>query len=77
MEPACDLWPEFAQHIETHIRGDAEARSLGRGPEAALVARMVEVADGLGTGCAHPFRIIEHQVAGIAVGHKHVADSME
>src|SRR5204863_5891410 len=52
---------------------DAEPRSFRYGAEAPLVARMIQIAQGLGAGRSKPFRVIGHQVAGIAMRDEGVA----
>src|SRR5215813_9340208 len=72
-----DFRPELAQQVHSHIGTDAEASSLRPGAKAALVAGVIEIAQRLGAGCAQPFRVVEHQMPGVAVSNKHMAHRME
>ena len=72
-----DLWPEFAEYVETHVGHDREAHSLGGGSKTPFVARMISVAQHGGARSSHPFRKSEYMLAVISVRHESVSDCVE
>ena len=77
MKLVSDLWPEFPQHIKSHIGADAHGSPLRHGTKATFGARMIEIAYGLGTCGAQPFRVVEHQVSRVAVGDEDMPHGMQ
>ena len=77
MEFLHDFRPEFAKHIKTHVRANADADSLRRRTHSSPVSGMVGIGQRDGRNRAKPFGKVEHVVVGIAAGDEHVRDRMD
>lgn len=71
-----NLWPKLPGYVPRHVGTDADPGPFGDGAKAPFVAGMIQVTQGLGAAGSEPFGVIGHQVAGIAVGHKGVLQSV-
>src|SRR5579859_667816 len=71
-----DFRPEFPGYVPRHIGSDAHPGSFSYGAEATFVAGMIEIAQSFGAGGPEPFGVVGHQVAGIAMGYKGVAQGV-
>src|SRR5579864_8714740 len=67
-----NLRPVFAKDVPGHVIGDAITNAAGRGAKSARVSGMVKIAQRFGTYRAKPFRIVWHELAGIALSYKPV-----
>src|SRR5579859_3660463 len=76
MEGVCDFRPELPEDVPSGIGGQADSGAVRNRAESPLIIRMIKITQGFGAGRAEPFRIIKHQLAGIAVSHKNMAQSM-
>ena len=67
-----NLRPEFAEGVESHVLKDAVGDPLRCGTEAALVVRVIGVAQHDRARRAQPFGKIKHALAIVAVSHDRV-----
>lgn len=72
LELVGDLRPELAQHVPSHIAGNTETNSAGRGAEAPRISGMVKISDQLGADGAEPLGAIEHPFARVTMGNEAV-----
>jgi len=74
---AGNVRPKFSEYVKTNIIGEAEAHAFCSGSEAALIARMVDVAQDDRARRSQPFGKIEHVLAAFLVRQKQMRGRME